>query len=109
MLKPVAIYDLAQFKRLWAAGKTHLEIAAALGCSECQVGKIAKRHGLPKRGRGRSRGPVVDPTADEIAERSSAIKAKNIEILRRSDPKPIASIGSIREVAWDGYRFNAVS
>lgn len=110
MGRPVVIYDLAKLQRLWAAGKTHVEIAAALGCSECHVGKLVQRHKLPPRKRGRPRGEVDDPTEEEIAQRCAVIREKHLELVRQSDPKPAGiRYGNVREVAWDGFRFNAVS
>jgi transposase-like protein len=74
--------DLAVLQRLWAAGKTHIEIAAALGCAEKQVEQLRRRHALPRRPR--KQAPVtVDPTPEQIAERAAECRARRPEVIER--------------------------
>lgn len=102
--KPV--YDVDVLRRLWAAGKTHQQIAAALGCSELYVSQLRQRHDLPRR-RKKYTPPVSDdPTEEEIAARAAEIRKRHLDELRQSDPKP-STIGAIRCVGWNGYRFDS--
>lgn len=100
------VYSVATLRRLWAAGKTHQEIAAALGCSEVYVSQLRKRHKLPKRRMKNTPPVLIDPTEDEIISRAAAIRRKNLEVLRCSNPKSSSGVGGIRCVGWDGYRFH---
>lgn len=105
-MRKTPVYDVNVLRRLWAAGKTHQQIAAALGCSEMYVSQLRQRHNLPKR-RMKFTPPVaVDPTEAEIAARAAQIRAKHLDELRRSDPKP-STLGNIRCVGWNGYQFDS--
>jgi len=74
--KGSCVYSVSELKRLWAAGKTHQQIAAALGCSEMYVSQLRQRHNLPFR-RKKYYGPKEkDPTPEEIAERAAECRAK---------------------------------
>jgi len=72
------VYDKDVLTRLWAEGKTHFEIAAALGCSEMYVSQLRERHKLPKR-RQAYHGPQEDdPTPEQIAERAAECRARRV-------------------------------
>jgi len=119
MGKPgTCVYDVAELRRLWAAGKTHVEIAAALGCSVAYVADLRVRHSLPKR-RPEYHGPVTDdPTPDEIRAQCEVFKARHLQELRdesysASHARAIRGHSqeqhSIRSYRWDGWTFNAIS
>jgi hypothetical protein len=98
------VYDKNVLKRLWAAGKTHVEIAAALGCSAGYVEKLRIRHGLPRRPQCHHGPQEDDPTPEQIAERAAECRA------RREQPAvPKTERVSAPKYSWDGYRFNGVS
>lgn len=108
------VYDKNVLKRLWAAGKTHSEIAAALGCSAGYVEKLRIRHGLPRRPQCHHGPQEDDPTPEQIEERKAAIRARNLEALRNEHPEASRSRAarasnqvseSIRCYSWDGFRF----
>jgi hypothetical protein len=90
--------------RLWAAGKTHVEIAAALGCSAGYVEKLRIRHGLPRRPRCHHGPQDDDPTPEQIAERAAECRAR-----RPGLPEPKGERVSIPKYSWDGYRFHGLS
>jgi hypothetical protein len=112
--KGSCVYSVSELKRLWAAGKTHQEIAAALGCSEIYVAQLRQRHNLPMRRRVQHGPKDVDPTPEEIAERKAEIRARHLEALRDEHPEASRSRAgrasqhvseSIRCYSWDGFRF----
>jgi hypothetical protein len=98
------VYDKNVLKRLWAAGKTHVEIAAALGCSAGYVEKLRIRHGLPRRPRCHHGPQDDDPTPEQIAERAAECRAR-----RPGLPEPKGERVSIPKYSWDGYRFHGLS
>jgi hypothetical protein len=98
------VYDKNVLKRLWAAGKTHTEIAAALGCSAGYVEKLRIRHGLPRRPRCHHGPQEDDPTPEQIAERAAECRAR-----RPGLPEPKGERVSIPKYSWDGYRFHGLS
>jgi hypothetical protein len=98
------VYDKNVLKRLWAAGNTHVEIAAALGCSAGYVEKLRIRHGLPRRPRCHHGPQDDDPTPEQIAERAAECRAR-----RPGLPEPKGERVSIPKYSWDGYRFHGLS
>jgi hypothetical protein len=97
------VYSVAQLQQLWAAGKTHVEIAAALGCATAYVAELVARHNLPRRRRAYHGPQEDDPTPEQIAERAAECRA------RRVVPTPKEERFSIPKYSWDGYRFNGIS
>ena len=98
------VYDKNVLKRLWAAGKTHVEIAAVLGCSAGYVEKLRIRHGLPRRPRCHHGPQEDDPTPEQIAERAAECRA------RRLPPSvPKNERVSTRVFGWDGKKFDAIN
>jgi hypothetical protein len=81
--KGSCVYSVSELKRLWAAGKTHQEIAAALGCSEMYVSQLRERHQLPKRRQVRHGPQEFDPTPEQIAERAAECRARRPEVIER--------------------------
>jgi len=100
--KGSSVYSLAELQRLWAAGKTHQEIAAALGCSEMYVSQLRERHNLPRRRRAFHGPQEDDPTPEQIAERAAECRA------RRVVATPKEERVSMPRYSWDGYKFNTV-
>ena len=96
-------YDLALLQRLWAAGKTHIEIAAALGCVEKKVEQLRRRHALPRRPRKYAPPVDADPTPEQIEERAAECRARRIQ------PTPKEERISLPRYSWDGYRFHKIS
>lgn len=97
------VYSVAKLRQLWAAGKTHVEIAAALCCPTAYVAELVARHQLPKRRRAYHAPKDIDPTPEEIAERAAECRAK------RPDPAvPKDERFSIPRYSWDGYSFRAI-
>jgi hypothetical protein len=98
------VYDKNVLKRLWAAGKTHVEIAAALGCSAGYVEKLRKRHGLPRRPRCHHGPQEDDPTPEQIKERAA-------ECIARREPPAVPKTERViaPKYSWDGFRFTALS
>ena len=77
------VYDKDVLKQLWADGKTHAEIAAALGCSKDYVENLRKRHGLPRRPRRHHKKQEDNPTPEQIAERAAECRARRPEVIER--------------------------
>ena len=102
--KGSCVYSVSELKRLWAAGKTHQEIAAALGCSEMYVSQLRERHQLPKRRQVRHGPQEFDPTPEQIAERAAECRAR-----RPGLPEPKGERISVPRYSWDGYRFHGLS
>jgi hypothetical protein len=71
--------DVPLLFKLWGREVEVREIAHVLGVSEAYVGRLARKHHLPKRlpqkaeNNGRT---VADPTPEEIAERAAEIRAR---------------------------------
>jgi hypothetical protein len=98
-----SVYSLTLLKRLWAEGKTHPEIASALGCSEMYVSQLRERHKLPRRRQVRHGPQEFDPTPSQIAERAAECRA------RRPDPaEPKEQRVSLPRYSWNGVAFNAL-
>ena len=96
-------YSVAQLQQLWAAGKTHPEIAAALGCATAYVAQLVTRHKLPRRRREYHGPQDDDPTPEEIAERAAECRA------RRVVATPKEERYSIPRYTWTGNGFRALS
>jgi hypothetical protein len=97
------VYSVAQLQQLWAAGKTHPEIAAALGCATAYVAQLVARHKLPRRRRAYHGPQEDDPTPEQIAERAAECRA------RRVQPEPRDERFSIPRYSWDGFRFHPLT
>jgi hypothetical protein len=98
------VYSVAQLRQLWAAGKTHVEIAAALGCATAYVAELVSRHNLPRR-RPAYHGPQEDdPTPEQIAKRAAECLARRV-----GPPEPKAERYSPPRYSWDGFRFHGIS
>jgi len=96
-------YSLTTLRRLWAAGKTHHEIAAALGCSEMYVSQLRERHQLPRRRRAFHGPQEDDPTPEQIAERAAECRA------RRPEPAtPKEERVSVPRYTWTGKGFQGI-
>jgi hypothetical protein len=71
-----------RFRELWAAGVSLRAIADELGITQDNVSAIRRRLGLPPRYGSFAAAtrakvePIIDPTPEEIAERSAAVRAK---------------------------------
>lgn len=97
-------YNLTTLQRLWAAGKTHQEIAAALGCSEMYVSQLRERHQLPRRRQVRHGPQEFDPTPEQIAERAAECRA------RRPDPATPKELRvSMPRYRWNGIGFQPLT
>lgn len=116
-MNKTCVYSLTQLQQLWAAGKTHLEIAAALGCSEMYVATLRKRHNLPYRRRRYAKPVDVDPTPAEIEERKAALRAVHLQQRLTENAEASSSRGkrqrmenemSARVFCWDGFQFRTV-
>ena len=97
------VYDKDVLTQLWAEGKTHFEIAAALGCAEGHVENLRIRHGLPKRPQCYHGPQEDDPTLEEIAERAAECRA------RRVQPEPKGERVSAPVYTWDGTGFRGIT
>jgi hypothetical protein len=97
------VYSVARLQQLWAAGKTHPEIAAALGCATAYVAELVARHNLPRR-RPAYHGPQDDdPTPEQIAERAAECRS------RRVVATPKDERFSVPRYMWDGFRFHGLT
>ena len=101
--KGSSVYSLSELQRLWAAGKTHQEIAAALGCSEMYVSQLRERHNLPRRRRAFHGPQEDDPTPEQIAERAAECRERRAALATPRDERI-----SVPRYSWDGYRFNTL-
>ena len=97
------VYSVAQLQQLWAAGKTHPEIAAALGCATAYVAQLVARHKLPRRRRAYHGPQEDDPTPEQIAERAAECRA------RRVQPEPKGERVSTPRYTWTGTGFRGIT
>ena len=97
------VYSVARLQQLWAAGKTHVEIAAALGCATAYVAELVARHNLPRRRRAYHGPQEDDPTPEQIAERAAECRA------RRVVATPKGERVSVPRYMWDGFRFHGLT
>lgn len=71
-----------RFRELWAAGASLRAIADELGITQDNVSTVRRRLGLPPRYGSFAAAtrakvePIIDPTPEEIAERSAAVRAR---------------------------------
>ena len=101
--KGSCVYSVDELKRLWADGKTHQEIASALGCSEMYVSQLRERHQLPRRRRSFHGPQEDDPTPEQIAERAAECRA------RRPGPAiPKEERVSVPRYTWTGKGFQGI-
>jgi hypothetical protein len=98
------VYSVTQLQQLWAAGKTHPEIAAALGCATAYVAQLVTRHKLPRRRRAYHRPQEDDPTPEQIAERAAECRAR-----REGPAEPKGERYSVPRYTWTGTGFRALS
>lgn len=75
-------YCPERLHQMWARGDSNAEIAAALGCSESHVTKLARRHRLPRRQRPVKEIFENDPTPDEIAYWKVVLKERHLAEMR---------------------------
>lgn len=75
-------YCAEQLHQMWASGVSNADIAAALGCSESFVTKLARRHRLPRRQKPPKEIFENDPTPEQIAERAAEIRARHMAEMR---------------------------
>ena len=98
------IYSVTKLKRLWAEGKTHPEIASALGCSEMYVSHLRKLHKLPRRRPVRHGPQELDPTPEQIAERAAECRAR-----RPGPAEPKEQRVSMPRYTWTGTGFRGIT
>jgi hypothetical protein len=97
------IYSLTKLQRLWADGKTNVEIASALGCSVRHVEHLRDRHNLPARPRAYHGPQEDDPTPQQIAERAAECRARRPEPATPKDERI-----SLPRYSWNGVAFHAL-
>jgi hypothetical protein len=97
-------YNLTTLKRLWAEGKTHPEIAAALGCSEMYVSQLREIHKLPRRRQVQHGPQEFDPTPEQIAERAAECRAR-----RPGPAEPKEQRYSVPRYTWTGTGFRGLT
>lgn len=76
------IYDLEKLKKLWNQGRTHTQIASALGCPVVYVAQLRVRHNLPIRRRSYHRPAVVDPSPAELERLKKELREKHFAEMR---------------------------
>ncbi len=70
------IIDTPLLFKLWHSDLKNEELAARIGVARGHLWHLRKKYGLPPRKQQRTRPPMVDPTAEEIAERSAEVRRK---------------------------------
>jgi hypothetical protein len=76
------VYDVQELTRLWNQGRTHIEIASALGCPVPYVSQLRERHKLPPRRRSYHAPKDRDPTPDEIEQRKREVRERHLAEMR---------------------------
>jgi hypothetical protein len=76
------VYNVEKLKKLWNQGRTHAQIASALGCPVLYVSQLRERHKLPKRRRSYYRPSIVDPTPDELERLKQELREKHFAEMR---------------------------
>ena len=76
------IYTLNKLKKLWNQGRTHAQIASALGCPVVYVAQLRERHKLPMRRRSYHKPAIVDPTPDELERLKKELREKHFAEMR---------------------------
>ena len=78
-VRPLSPSEEAVVRQAWAAGLSRAEVADAAGISISRLDETKRAIGLPSRqglgGGPKRRSAYRDPTPDEIAERSAAVRA----------------------------------
>jgi len=67
-------FDYEKLRRLWADGESIKDIARQLGITPTTLGRLRTVLRLPRKQPARNDG-VIDPTPDEIAQRSAEVRA----------------------------------
>ena len=76
------IYDLEKLKKLWNQGRTHTQIASALGCPVQYVAQLRERHKLPQRRRSYHAPKDRYPTPAEIEQRKREVRERHLAEMR---------------------------
>ena len=76
------VYDVRKLKNLWTQGRTHAQIASALGCPVVYVAQLRERHNLPMRRRSYYRPSIVDPSPDELERLKKELREKHFAEMR---------------------------
>lgn len=76
------IYDVEKLKKLWHQGRTHRQIASALGCPVLYVAQLRERHKLPMRRRSYHKPAIVDPSPDELERLKKELREKHFAEMR---------------------------
>ena len=76
------IYDLNKLRDLWNQGRTHRQIASALGCPVVYVAQLRVRHNLPIRRRSYYRPAIVDPSPSELERLKNELRDKHFAEMR---------------------------
>jgi len=71
------IYDVEKFKKLWHQGRTHAQIASALGCPVLYVSELRARHNLPTRQQKYRPPSIRDPSPDELERLKKELREKH--------------------------------
>lgn len=76
------VYDVEKLKKLWHQGRSHAQIATALGCPAAYVPQLRERHNLPKR-RQQYRPPSIrDPSPEELERLKKELREKHFAEMR---------------------------
>lgn len=85
--KPI---DIPRLYSLWQDHSlSRTQVAGQLGISVAMLYRLMRRHKLPPRPK-ELKGPVTDPTPDEIAERARECRERHYA-LRRAEPDEVTS------------------
>ena len=82
MMLSAFVYDLEKLKQLWDKGRTHTQIASALGCPVVYVAKLRVRHNLPIRRRSYHRPAIIDPSPEELERLKAELREKHFAAMR---------------------------
>lgn len=83
---PPKTVDIPLLYQLWSQPLEIRQIAEALGVGESFVGKLARKHKLPKRANHKhvdNGMQLDDPTPEQIAERAAWCRARRQEVVER--------------------------
>ena len=76
------VYDVEEFKKLWHQGRTHAQIASALGCPVLYVSQLRARHNLPTRRQTYRPPSIRDPSPDELERMKKELREKHLAEMR---------------------------
>ena len=76
------VFDVKELTRLWHQGRTHAEIASALGCPVQYVAQLRERHKLPQRRRSYHAPKDRYPTPAEIEQRKREVRERHLAEMR---------------------------